>query len=205
MSAFFATLLENTMLQRLSAAILLCTVSFAGMAADTSDSGDQAEQGWIKQSNEYTSMLLSVQNEHSPEQGSAQGVAKFDDRISNPSRADEIAERHELEAALAKIKAARATVTDKNVKEDIDILQKSFNLQFRVQDFQLLREVPFYNASAWIFQGLRGLLDDQVPQQRRAAALVRLRKYAGVEPGYKPFTDKLKEREVEQIAKPNVI
>jgi hypothetical protein len=195
---------EPTMLKRLSAAILLSAISFAGMA-QTSAVKDQAEKAWIKQSNEYTNMLLSVQIEHSPEQGSAQGVAKFDDRISNPSRADEIAERHELEAALAKIQAARATVTDKNVKEDIDILQKSFNLRFRMQDFQLAREVPFYNASAQIFQGLRSLLDDQVPQQRRAAALVRLRKYAGVEPGYKPFTDRLKEREVEQIAKPNVI
>src|ERR1700722_20664608 len=106
------------MLQHLSAAILLSTISFAGLA-DTSAGGDQAEKGWIKQSNEYTNMLLSVQLEHSPEQGSAQGVAKFDDRISDPSRADEIAERHELEAALARIEAARATVTDKNVKENI--------------------------------------------------------------------------------------
>jgi uncharacterized protein (DUF885 family) len=192
------------MLQRLSAAILLSTISVAGMA-QTPAGNDQTEKGWIKQSNEYTNMLLSVQHEHSPEQGSAQGVARFDDRISNPSRADEIAERHELEAALAKIKSAQAGVTDKNVKEDIDILLKSFDLQFRMQDFQLAREVPFHNASARIFRGLRSLLDDQVPQQRRAAALLRLRKYAGVEPGYKPFTDRLKEREVEQIAKANVI
>jgi uncharacterized protein (DUF885 family) len=192
------------MLQQFGAAILLSTISFAGLA-DTSAGGDQAEKGWIKQSNEYTNMLLSVQLEHSPEQGSSQGLAKFDDRISNPSRADEIAARHELEAALAKIKAAQATVTDKNVKEDIEILQKAFNLRFREEDFELAREVPFRNASARIFRGLRGLLDDQVPAERRSAALVRLRKYAGVEPGYKPFTDRLKERELEQIAKPNVI
>jgi uncharacterized protein (DUF885 family) len=192
------------MLQRLSAAILLSAISLSGMA-QTSAVKNQAENAWIKQSDEYTNMLLSVQLDHAPEEGSSQGVAKFDDRISNPSRADEIAERHELEAALAKIKAAQAGVTDKNVKEDIAILQKAFNLRFRMQDFQLAREVPFYNASAQIFQGLRGLLDDQVPQPRRAAALVRLRKYAGVEPGYKPFTDRLKERESEQIAKPNVI
>src|ERR1700723_3442800 len=192
------------MLQHLSAAILLSTISFAGLA-DTSAGGDQAEKGWIKQSNEYTNRLLSVQLEHSPEQGSSQGLAKFDDLISNPSRADEIAARHELEAALTKIKAAQATVTDKNVKEDIEILQKAFNLRFREQDFELAREVPFRNASARIFRGLRGLLDDQVSAERRPAALVRLRKYAGVEPGYKPFTDRLKERENEQIAKPNVI
>jgi uncharacterized protein (DUF885 family) len=184
------------------AAVTLTTVCFA---ADQAAGKAPAEQAWIKQSNAYTNSLLSVQLEHSPESGSTQGVAKFDERISDPSRADEVAERHELEAALNKIKAARATVTDKHVQEDIDILQKSFDLQFRVQDFNLAHEVPFYNASAEIFQGLRGLLDDQVSEQRRKAALVRLRKYAGTEAGYKPFTERLKEREVEQIAKAGVV
>src|ERR1700734_3333047 len=100
MSVFFATSPGNIMLRRLSAAIFLSAISFAVMA-DTSAGGDHAEKSWIKQSNEYTNMLLSVQHAHSPDQGSAQGVAKFDDQVSNPSRADEIAERHELEAALA--------------------------------------------------------------------------------------------------------
>ena len=193
-----------SMLQHLSTAIFLSVMSVAALAQQPAGNA-QSEKGWIKQSNEYTNMLLNVQFEHSPEQGSAQGVAKFDQRISDPSRADEVAERHELEAALAKVKAARATVTDKNVQEDIDILQKSFNLQFRQEDFELAREVPFYNASAVIFRGLRGLLDDQIPAERRSAALVRLRKYAGVEPGYKPYADRLKERELEQIAKPGII
>ncbi len=106
------------MLQRLAAVIFLTVISFftvisfasvaqAQAVAQTAAGETSAEKGWIKQSNEYTNLLLSVQLEHSPEQGSAQGVAKFDDRISNPSRADEIAARHELEAALAKIKAAQ--------------------------------------------------------------------------------------------------
>jgi uncharacterized protein (DUF885 family) len=191
-------------MHRISTAIFLGALSFTAIAQQAGGN-DPAEKAWIKQSNDYTNTLLSVQHEHTPEQGSAQGVVKFDDRISDPSRADQLVQRRELEAALTKIKAARATVTDKNVQEDIDILQKNFNLQFRTEDFELAHEVPFHNASAQIFRGLRGLLDDQVPEQRRTAALVRLRKYAGVEPGYKPFTERLKERENEQIAKPGVI
>jgi uncharacterized protein (DUF885 family) len=191
-------------MHRFSTAIFLSALSITAVGQQPAGN-DQAEKPWIKQSNDYTNTLLNVQLEHAPEQGSAQGVAKFDDRISDPSRADEALERRELEAALTKIKAARATVTDKNVQEDIDILQKNFNLQFRIEDFELAREVPFYNASAQVFQGLRGLLDDQVAAPRRTAALVRLRKYTGVEPGYRPFTERLKERESEQIAKPGVI
>ena len=65
--------------------------------------------------------------------------------------------------------------------------------------------MPFIDASAAIFGGLQTLLDDQVAAERRPAAVVRLRKYAGVEPGYTPFTDVLKQRVMEQMAKPGVV
>jgi hypothetical protein len=45
------------MLQHFGAAILLSGISFAGLAA-TSAGGDQAEERWIRQSNEYTNMLV---------------------------------------------------------------------------------------------------------------------------------------------------
>ncbi len=191
-------------MQRLIAAISLCTLSFiaAGQPAAGRANGDMP---WIKQSNVYTNMLLDVQLEHAPEQGTHEGLAKFDARISNPTLADELTQRQELKAVLAKIKTAEPKETDKNVQEDLDILQKAFDLQFRTEDFELQHEVPFYNASAVIFQGLRGLLDDQVAAERRPAALIRLRKYTGIESGYAPFTEILKTREREQIAKPSVI
>ena len=166
---------------------------------------DGPDKSWIERSNVYTRMLLDVHLEHSPEDGSQQGLAKFDDRISNPTLADQLAERRELEAVLAKITAARTTESNNHVQEDLEILRKAFDLQFREEDFELQREVPFNNASEQIFEGLRILLDDQTAADRRPAALVRLRKYAGTEAGYKPFTELLKQRELEQIAKPGVI
>jgi uncharacterized protein (DUF885 family) len=187
-------------MHRLIVAISLSTLSFAALGQPAA-----ADQAWVRQSNVYTNMLLDVQLAHAPEQGSQQGVAKFDQSITDPTRADEIAARREFEAALVKIKAARAAESDKNVRQDLDILQKAFSLQFRTEDYGLEHEVPFINASAIVFQGLRGLLDDQVAAARRPAALIRLRKYAGMEPSYKPFTELLKARELEQIAKPGVI
>jgi uncharacterized protein (DUF885 family) len=56
-----------------------------------------------------------------------------------------------------------------------------------------------------VFGGLQTLLDDQVPAERRPAAVIRLRKYAGVEPGSKPFADLLKQRVMEQMANPGVV
>jgi hypothetical protein len=187
-------------MHRLIIAIYLSTLSFAALGPPA-----VAEQTWVRQSNVYTNMLLDVQLAHAPELGSQQGVAKFDRSITDPTRADELIARREFEAVLVKIKAARVAETDKHVRQDLDILQKAFNLQFRTEDYELEHEVPFINASAAIFQGLRGLLDDQVAAERRPAALIRLRKYAGMEPGYQPFTELLKAREIEQIAKPGVI
>jgi hypothetical protein len=163
-----------------------------------------AEKAWIEQSNRLTNLLLRVELAHSPEQGSLQGLAQYDDRISRPTLADEMAERHELEAAVAKVEAAQSRITDENVLEDIAILRKAFNLRFREEDYQLAHEVPFDNASERVFRGLRGLLDDQVAPARRQAALVRLREYAGIEPGYRPFFEILEERAREQMAKPGV-
>jgi uncharacterized protein (DUF885 family) len=180
-------------------AVLLCATSL--VAAGQSPEPSKA---WIAESDAYTKMVLDVQLEHGPEGGSAQGLTKFDTRISDPTLADDMKQRAELKAVLAKIESQQAREKDKNVAEDLEILRKALNLQFRQEDFGLAHDVPFINASQAIFGGLRTLLDDQVSEERRPAAVIRLRKYAGTEPGYKPFSDLLKQREMEQIAKPGV-
>jgi len=164
-----------------------------------------AQPAWVERSNEYTQMLLDVQFKHSPESGSRQGLAKYDSLITDATRADEMVQRKELEDILARLKKVEAKEKDKNVREDLEILQKTFNLQFRQDDYQLAHKVPFIDASQAVFGGLRTLLDDQVPAERRPAAVIRLRKYAGMEPGFKPFADVLKQRVEEQMAKPGVV
>lgn len=179
--------------------LLLGTVSMTAVAA--------AEPGkdWIARSNAYTQTLLDIDLKHSPEQGSGEGLAKFDKQISDPRLSDDAAERKEFVAALAAIKTKSAKETDTNVQQDVAILQKAFALRFRQEDFALAHEVTFHNASEEIFQGLRVLLDDQVAAERRPAAVERLKKYVGAEKGYKPYADLLKERALTQIDKPGVI
>lgn len=189
---------------RLTAVILTCaTALLAGNAAALGAENHGRE--WVERSNTYTNTLLEVEFAHAPEQGSRQGLARYDERISQPTLADERARRHELETALARVDAAAPRETDKRVQQDLAILHQAFDLQFRKEDYRLQHEVPFLNASAQVFEGLHGLLDEQVAAERRPAALVRLRRYAGMEPGYQPFTELLKQRELEQMAKPGVI
>lgn len=174
-------------------------------AAATAKPAVAAELDWVKRSNAYTQMLLDVQLNHAPEGGSHEGLVKYDPLITNATRADEIVQRKDLTEVLSKLKKAEAHEKDKNIREDLEILRKTFDLQFREDDYQLAHKVPFIDASAAVFGGLRTLLDDQVAAERRPAAVIRLRKYAGVEPGFTPFADVLKQRMVEQMAKPGVV
>jgi len=191
-------------MHRLTAVMLACALPFLARG-EQGPRSDHSTPAWVERSNSYTNRLLEIEFAHAPEGGSRQGLARFDEGISRPTLADELALRRELEATLVKINAAAPGETDNRVQEDMAILRKAYDLQFRQEDYRLQHEVPFLNASAQIFEGLHGLLDDQVAPERRPAALTRLRRYAGMEAGYQPYTGLLKQREREQIAKPNVI
>ncbi len=186
--------------------VVLCSVlSVMGTAMSQETGQTPPSKAWIAVSDGYTHQLLAVRLKHHPEGASAQGLVPFDEQVSNPTLADEKAERHELEAVLVKLKAAEATEKDKNVVEDLVILRKAFDLQFRSQDYDESHDVDFINADEVVFGGLKILLDGQIAAQRRPAAVVRLRKYAGVEPGFQPVTEILKQREMGQIAKPGML
>ena len=160
---------------------------------------------WIAASNEFTNLALAVEIKHSPEIGSNQGLSQFDTEVSRPTLADEDQERQEKEAVLATLKSAVGAKQQKEVAQDLQIVIRKIELQFREQDFDRAHKVDFLNASGMVFGGLRVLLDEQTASERRPAAVVRIRKYAGLEPGYKPLTDILKQRVMEQMAKPGVV
>jgi uncharacterized protein (DUF885 family) len=160
---------------------------------------------WVAASNKYTNLLLAVEMKHNPELGSNQGLSQFDTDVSRPTLADEDQERQETEAVLATLKTAVAEQKHRQVAQDLQIVIRSVELQFREQDFGRNHKVEFLNASQTVFSGLRVLLDEQTPSERRPAAVVRIRKYAGLEPGYPPLTEILKQRVREQMAKPGVV
>jgi hypothetical protein len=160
---------------------------------------------WIAASNKYTNLLLAVEMKHTPELGSNEGLSQFDTNVSQPTLADEDQERQETEAVLSTFKSAVGQPKQKEVAQDLQIMIRAVELQFRELDFERAHRVDFLNASQRVFRGLRVLLDEQTPSERRPAAVIRLRKYAGLEPGYKPLAEILKQRVIEQIAKPGVV
>jgi hypothetical protein len=160
---------------------------------------------WIAASNKYTNLLLAVEMKHTPELGSNEGLSQFDTDVSQPTLADEDQERQQTEAVLSTFKSAVEQQKQKEVAQDLQIMIRAVELQFRELDFERAHRVDFLNASQRVFRGLRVLLDEQTPSERRPAAVIRVREYAGLEPGYRPLAEILKQRVIEQIAKPGVV
>lgn len=188
----------NIQPSKLALLIAICGLTVGAHAA-------VAAEAWIADSDRYTSMLIDVHLDHSPEYGSSQGLSRYDEKIAIPTLADELAERKERDAAIAKIEAQLPREKNRHVAEDLQILIHAVDLDDRKEDWSNAHEVPFINASARVFGGLRMLLDDQTAPARRAAAVSRIKKYAGADSGFAPITQVLIERVKEQMAKPGVI
>ncbi len=165
----------------------------------------QAPADWIAVSNSYTNKLLAIEMKHNPESGSRQGLSEYDTKVSQPTLADEDEERQETEALLQDLKSAVPQQKQKEVAQDLQIVIRRVELNFKFEDYKRAHSVPFPNASQLVFSGVRTLLDEQTPAERRPAAVVRIREYAGLDPAYKPITEILKQRVMEQMAKPGVI
>jgi hypothetical protein len=172
--------------------------------ASTTNAAD-SDKSWITKSNDYANLLIEIEKKHSPESASADGLKQYDELISVQTHEDEIAENNEQREALEKLKAAMPKEQDKYVKQDLEIMIHNTELALRLHDYSENHLVPYYNPSAGVFYGLHTLLDDQVAADRRPAAVVRLRKYAGLEPGYTPLADELKKLTGLQTAKANMV
>lgn len=184
-------------------AALFLTLSLAGAAPPTPTQAqalaaapaDQKE--WIKRSDEYAQILLKYQAKYAPEFAGQQGVEGLDEQVSQFPADRRRQQRADAQAALAQLQKALATEKDPPVRQDLEIMIKSAQQDIRGHELMEKYDMPYFNVGQLVFAGLRALLDDQVPEGRRRAALVRLRKYAGMEPDFTPIVDQAKARTLE--------
>lgn len=162
---------------------------------------DAGAKAWITRSDNFTNKLIDLDKKYSPEFGSSEGLASYDNQIAVPTLANDLEERKEEEALAASLANALAGEKQPQVAQDLNILITHLKQGFRRQDLELQREVPFYNSAAIIYNGLNILLDEQTAAERHPAAVVRIHKYAGLEKGYRPITEIFQERTAAQIAK----
>jgi hypothetical protein len=181
------------MLRRVVFSAAVGALLSVGPAAQQSERAPSL-QPWIARSNENAQVLLNAQSKYNPEAAARQGVPGFNEEVLQlPSDRRERV-KADRENALRELQRRRHAEKDPLVVQDLEILIKAARNAQRGQELALKYEVPYFNVAAIVFDGIRGLLDDQVPAERRPAALVRLRKYAGLEPGFTPLTEQARAR-----------
>jgi hypothetical protein len=151
--------------------------------------------GWVETSNQNTMLLLNILKKFNPETAASYGITGVDTEIFDLTPGYIDRKKAAYQEARAELEKRLPEVTIPEVKQDIQILLLAVDEtleNFRLDEKYML---PYFNPAQSVFYNLQALLDDQIEAERRPAALVRLKKYAGLLEGYIPLTQNA-EREI---------
>ncbi|MGH9721837.1 MAG: DUF885 domain-containing protein [Bryobacteraceae bacterium] len=176
------------MMRRLALATILLLTSLPGAPT------------WVERSNEHARILLDISARYEPESASRTGIEGVDEKISDISTTARLKRHEETKAAAAELRRRLAAEQDPTVRQDLTILIKAAEDELHQQEVGEKYLLPAPNVAQLVFGGLRTLLDDQVAEKRRPAALVRLRRYAGEEKGYTPIAQVAEQRVRERLS-----
>jgi hypothetical protein len=154
---------------------------------------------WIQRSNEHAQVLLKVVGRLSPETAGAIGVTGVDELTTDfrPGWSERAQEA--LRGAGVELRKRLAGERDPLVRQDLEILIKAADDSVRERELNDQYDLPFFEPAHIAFGGMRALLDDQVEAARRPRALVRLRRYAGLEAGTEPLARQAEARIRERL------
>lgn len=168
---------------------LFMTFSFFVLVFAATVHASQEDVGWVAQSDGNAELLIEILGKFSPELSSQLGREDFDEEILQLPK--DYNERYvrALEDALVVLRNRLAAESHPAVRQDLAILIRAAEENIeetRVNEKHLL---PYFDLHELMFLGVSSLLDEDVPPERRAAVMVRLRRYTGLEEGYTPLVD----------------
>jgi hypothetical protein len=161
----------------------------------------QTPEPWVAKSNEHAQVLLRTIAKFQPESAAGLGIEGLDEEIGDPSAKARDQYKRALRQAMGELALRRKAEADATVRQDLDIMIDDTRRTIRSMERTEALTVPHLAVAASVFSTLRSLLDDQVAPARRRAALVRLRRYAGMEQGYRPLAAIAEERVRAKLSK----
>jgi len=178
--------------------LLLCA-SCPVFAQPGSEAAKPAADDWVARSNEHAQVLLRSLSTFNPEMAGYFGVEGLDEQVIDLGPHLYERARKSLVAARTELEKRLVAEKDPQVRLDLEILIQAANESIEEADAQYQVLVPYIDVPQTVFLGLSALLDDRVEASRRPAALVRLRRYAGLEPGSKPIAELARDRTRERL------
>lgn len=153
---------------------------------------------WVRRSNENAALVRTMERRLAPE--FAADDPSFDDKITDFTAGSLEQDQQSRKEVLAELRKRFASEEDPDVRNDLTILMSRVERDIREDELEDKYRLPYINPTDAVFDGIRPLLDDQIAAERRPKALVRLRKYVGMEPGTEPLTGILEQRLREKMA-----
>ncbi len=153
-----------------------------------------AQEDWVQRSDEHAQIVLEAMARFNPESAGSIGVDGYDEEIRDIREGVYERDLEDSKRVLAELRIRLAEESHPAVRQDLGILIKVVEDSMETSRLHHEYMLPYRNISQTIFSSIRSLIDPQVPAERYPAAIVRLRKYAGLEEGYDPITELAKDR-----------
>jgi len=164
-----------------------------------------APPAWVARSDAYTRPVLKDMGKYHPEASSGLGDESFDTAVADFKPRDYERELADTEKRLADLRRERARETDPKVQQDLDILIESRQKQIATMKLERQYLLDYTDVGEFVYGGLQSLLDPRNKQERQKLALVRLKRYAGREPGTTPIASLVRARTEERLANKSLI
>ena len=164
-----------------------------------------AAPAWVAHSNELAQILLQAQAPFQPEMASFFGVPGYDDKVADLGPDNAARYRAALGKARGQLREKLQVERDPNVRQDLEIMIGAAERNIEGSTLNEQHLMPWDDVPRTVFSGLNGLLSDQVPAERRAKALDRLKAYLGQAPGTQPMATLARQRYAEKSGTPNLL
>ena len=136
---------------------------------------------WVTRSNKNAQLLLDVQASFNPEFAARSGLNGYDDKIIDLGPNVSERSREATQKVKAELEKRLTSETNAHVKQDLEIMLQAASLRIVGSELDEKYFLPYTDIGQLEFNGLRALLNDQIDPKRREVALVRLKRYAGLE------------------------
>lgn len=182
----------------LAAAILLAGATAAPAASP-------AAPAWVQESNEHAKVLLEIIARFSPEGAGSLGMEGFDAGVTDLQPRRHQRYQAAIEDAIETLEKRLAKASHPAVKQDLEIMIDAARRELTSRALAYERTVPYLSISRVVFGGIRDVLDPRLPPERQAHGVQRLKRYAGLEPGYTPIAELARDRIEERLGKKGLI
>ncbi len=189
----------------LAVALALAAPLTATAAPAPAAKATPAAPAWVTHSNELAQILLQAQAPFQPEMASFFGVPGYDDKVADLGPDNAARYRAALGKARGQLREKLQVERDPNVRQDLEIMIATAERDIEGSTLNEQHLMPWEDVPRTVFSGLNGLLSDQMPAERRAKALDRLKAYLGQAPGTQPMATLARQRYAEKSGTPNLL